>query len=180
MQKNKVITLGLLAMAGLGLTTAHSSVKMVLDGSSPSALTPDTTYKILEDSIEVLSARPILCNAVNNYEAVDIQNPSHKLKVYDPNLEMLGFPINNKDGIYLSSFNYQLGSGTLMIETGDETKAQCVSAERGGYDLIFKDPFEPVSVLPKIEYVGLPETVDQGQVINYQIKMKNTSQSQIK
>src|SRR5690606_15855191 len=53
--------------------------------------------------------------------------------------------------------------------------------ERGGYDLIFKDPFEPVSIpLPKIEYVGLPETVDQGQEINYQIKMQNTSQSQIK
>lgn len=181
MQKNTVLTIGLLSLAGLGLTTADAAVKMVLDGSSPSALAPDTTYKLLEDTVEVTSSRPVLCNAVNNYEAADTQNPAHKLKVYDPNLEMLGFPVNNIDGIYLGSFNYLLNNATLKIDTEDTTKAQCVSAERGGYDLIFKDPFEPVSIpLPKIEYVGLPETVDKGQEINYQIKMKNTSQSQIK
>ena len=108
MQKNTVIALGLLSLASLGLTTAHASIKMVLDGSSPSVLAPDTTYKLLEDTIEVVSARPILCNAVNNYTSVDTQNPSHKLKVYDPNLEMKGFPVNNVNGIYLNSFNYQL------------------------------------------------------------------------
>jgi hypothetical protein len=172
MQKNKVITLGLLAMAAFGLSTANAGVKLVLDESKPLGMVGDTSYDLDNNIIEITLDRPVLCNQAPGYQTGSLT----KLRIYDPNLEMKGgFGVT--DGIYFNNdADYMVNNGQLFLNTDNPAKALCVSAEVGNYDLIYKDPFEFVSPsTAHIHYVGLPNIVAPGQVLDYEIHFTNPS-----
>lgn len=170
MNKLTVLSLGLLSAAGLGLTTADAKVKLVLDQSTTLGMVADSTYDLANNLIEVSLDRPVLCNKATGYSPSGLT----KLKVYDPNLEMKGGFTN---GMYLSTdANYEVNNGFFHLNTDNPSKALCVSAEVGNFDLIFKTPFEDVNInTARLEYVGLPNVVAPGQILNYDIKFSNYS-----
>ncbi|KAA3649671.1 MAG: hypothetical protein DWP95_01920 [Proteobacteria bacterium] len=172
MQKNTVLTLGLLSLATLGLPTAQANVKLVLDNSKPLGMVGETNYDLTNNIIEITMDRPVLCNQAPGYNSASLT----KLRIYDPNLDMKGGFASN-EGIYFDSdADYLVNNGQLFLNTDNPLKALCVSAEVGNYDLIFKTPFEdmPPSAA-QIEYVGLPNIVAPGQVLNYEIQFYNPS-----
>lgn len=172
MQKNTVITLGLLTMATLGLATADAGVKLVLDESTPLGMVGDTSYDLNSNTIEITLDRPVLCNKAPGYQTGSLT----KLRIYDPNQEMKGGFTGN-EGLYFSSnAEYTVNNGQLFINTDNPAKAICVSAEIGNYDLIYKSPFENVPPsAAQIQYVGLPNIAAPGQILNYEIHFQNPS-----
>ncbi|MCX7545084.1 hypothetical protein [Marinicella gelatinilytica] len=173
MQKNTVLTIGLLSLAGLGLTTADAGVKVIMNQSTPLGMVGDTEYDLDNNIIEIVLDRPVICNKKDNQA---YPNGITKLKIYDPNREMQG-GFGTQDGLYFDTdANYEIQNGHLLLDTYNPAKALCVSAESGNYDLIYKDPFEtPVEAAPLMQYVGLPDIVSPGQELNYEIHLTNPS-----
>jgi len=172
MQKNTVLTLGILSLVFLGLATAHAGVKLVLDQSTPLGMVGNTHYDLNNNTIEITLDRPVLCDKAAGYNVGSLT----KLKVYDPNQEMKGgFGAN--DGLYFASHaDYAVDNGQLFLETDNPAKALCVSSELGSYDLIYKSPFESSAPYnARLKYVGLPNIVSPGQVLNYTIELHNPS-----
>ncbi|GAA4810933.1 hypothetical protein GCM10011365_13750 [Marinicella pacifica] len=174
MQKNTVLTLGILSLVFLGLATAHAGVKLILDSSSPLGMVGSTNYDLNNNTIEVSLDRPILCNQAPGYNTGSLT----KLKIFDPNDEMKGFASN--EGLYFASdAEYEVNNGQLFLATDNPAKALCVSSVSGDFDLIFKSAFEPATqTTATVNYIGLPSVVSPGQQINYQIEFSNpTAQS---
>jgi hypothetical protein len=171
MQKNTVLTLGLLSLATLSLTTADAGVKLILDNSAPLGMVGETNYDLSNNTIEISLDRPVLCNQAPGYNTGSLT----KLRVYDPNEEMKGFAVG--EGIYFADdADYMVNNGQLILATDNPAKALCVSSVMGNLDLIFKSAFEPGSqTVANVKYIGLPSIVSPGQVINYQIEFNNPS-----
>lgn len=170
MKKNTVLTLGLLSLASLGLTTANAAVKLILDESTPLGMVGNTNYDLNNNTIEITLDRPVLCNKAAGYNPGSLT----KLKVFDPNQEMKG-GFGSNDGLYFAAHaDYSVDNGQLFLDTDNPAKALCVSSQVGNYDLIFKSPFESSSPSnARLKYVGLPNIVSPGQVLNYQIELYN-------
>ncbi|MCW8869253.1 MAG: cadherin-like domain-containing protein [Proteobacteria bacterium] len=175
MQKNTVLTLGLLSLATLGLSTADAAVKLVLDNSAPLGMVGETNYDLGNNTIEISLDRPVLCNQAPGYNTGSLT----KLRIYDPNEEMKAFAAG--EGIYFAdNADYMVNNGQLVLETDNPAKALCVSSVAGNLDLIFKSAFEPASqTAAYVKYIGLPSIVSPGQIINYQIEFSNPSSAPI-
>lgn len=172
MKKNTVLTLGLLSLASLGLTTANAAVKLILDESTPLGMVGNTNYDLNNNTIEITLDRPVLCNKAAGYNVGSLT----KLKIYDPNQEMKG-GYGANDGLYFANHaDYAVDNGQLFLDTDNPAKALCVSSELGSYDLIFKSPFESSAPYnARLKYIGLPNIVSPGQVLNYKIELHNPS-----
>jgi len=171
MQKNTVLTLGLLSLATFGLTTADAGVKLILDNSSPLGMVGETNYDLSNNTIEISLDRPVLCNQAPGYNVGSLT----KLRIYDPNDEMKGF-ISNEGLYFAEDADYMVNNGQLILATDNPAKALCVSAEMGFNDLIFQSSFETTSqTTASVKYLNLPSIVSPGQEINYQIEFNNPS-----